>query len=201
MLNRNNLFDKQENQLEFTKRNCAELRKESEALKEFCSLILCGHNEDVYQCCKYHLENSIEEDGIAEILYILSGYETYSEDSEIDPLVECQHYFISSDAGAPSLEDFFAFIEEGIMPARELQFSIHKENFSDEDCIIEWLAELAFQLKDLYIINFDVGSEDYHFTIMNKQDCERAMELFAKISSCDTSYEYSSMIITEDFAG
>ena len=43
------------------------------------------------------------------------------------------------------LEDFFWFIEN-IKTARGLDFTIDEEKFSDDDCIVEWLAELSAQL-------------------------------------------------------
>ncbi len=178
-----------------------------EALKDFCALILCGHREEVFHRCKECWENAADEySGIPAVLYVLSGQDIDSEDpfgniaDEEKQLVKSQYYFISSDAGAPDLEDFFLFIEN-IKTARKLDFTIDEEKFSDDDCIIEWLAELSVQLEDLYIVNFDGGSEDYHFTIMNKKDCERAMDLFKKMTADIDGYSYTSLVITSDFEG
>lgn len=107
---------------------------------------------------------------------------------------------VSSDAGAPDLEDFFWFIEN-IKTARGLDFTVNEDNFSDEDCIIEWLAELSAQLEDLYIVDFDGASEDYHFTIMKKEDCEKAMDLFQKLTAPIKGYSYTSCVITSEFEG
>lgn len=178
-----------------------------EALKDFCALILCGHREEVFRRCKECLENAVDEyRGISAVLYVLSGHDIDPEDpfenlaDENKQLVKSQYYFVSSDAGAPDLEDFFWFIEN-IKTARGLDFTIDEEKFSDDDCIIEWLAELSAQLEDLYIVNFDGASEDYHFTIMNKEDCERAMDLFKKITADIDGYSYTSFVITSDFEG
>ena len=178
-----------------------------EALKDFCSLILCGHKEEVFHRCKECWENAVDEyHGIPAVLYVLSGNDTDPDDlfeniaDEDKQLVKPQYYLISSDAGAPDLEDFFWFIEN-IKTARGLDFTICEENFSEDDCIVEWLAELSTQLEDLYIIDFDGASEDYHFTIMNKEDCGKAMDLFKRMTDRIESYSYTSFIITSDFQG
>lgn len=178
-----------------------------EALKDFCALILCGYRKEVFCRCKECLENAADEyRGIPAVLYVLSGHDIDPEDpfgniaDEDKQLVKPQYYFISSDAGAPELEDFFWFIEN-IKTARGLDFTIDEEKFSDDNCIIEWLAELSVQLEDLYIVNFDGASEDYHFTIMNKEDCERAMDLFKKMTADIDGYSYTSFVITSDFEG
>ena len=82
-----------------------------------------------------------------------------------------------------------------------LEFTLDEEKFSDDDCIVEWLAELAAQLEDLYIVDFDGASEDYHFTIMNKGDCEKAMDLFSKMTAHIDGYNFKTFIITDDFQG
>lgn len=178
-----------------------------EALKNFCALILCGHKEEVYQHCKDYLENAGDEyGGIPAVLYTLSGNDTDPDDpfgntaSEDKQYVNPQYYLVSSDAGAPDLEDFFWFIEN-IKTARGLDFTVNEDNFSDEDCIIEWLAELSAQLEDLYIVDFDGASEDYHFTIMKKEDCEKAMDLFQKLTAPIKGYSYTSCVITSEFEG
>ncbi|MDE6686067.1 MAG: hypothetical protein K2K17_01975 [Lachnospiraceae bacterium] len=66
---------------------------------------------------------------------------------------------------------------------------------------MEWLAELSAQLKDLSIVNFDGASEDYHFTIMNHDDCEKVMKLFERMTAHIDGYHYSSFLITSDFQG
>ncbi|MCI8360904.1 MAG: hypothetical protein HFE86_06175 [Clostridiales bacterium] len=145
--------------------------------------------------------------GIPAVLYLLSGQDADPDDpfgNTADAgkqLVKPQYYFISSDAGAPCLEDFFWFIEDGIKTARGLDFVIDKERFSNDDCIIEWLAELSAQLKDLYIVAFDGAGEDYHFTILNQADCEKAMELFKRTAAHVNGYSYASRVITSDFQG
>ncbi|MDE6744333.1 MAG: hypothetical protein K2J95_10690 [Lachnospiraceae bacterium] len=178
-----------------------------DVLKSFCALILCGHHEDVFQRCKECLENAADEyGGIPEVLYVLSGQDIDADDpfgnvaDEDKQLVKPQYYLISSDAGAPALEDFFWFIEN-IKAARGLDFTVNEENFSDDDCIVEWLAELSAQLKDLSIVNFDGASEDYHFTIMNHDDCEKVMKLFERMTAHIDGYHYSSFVITSDFQG
>ena len=175
-----------------------------DALRDFCALILCGHKEEVFHRCKECLENAADEySGIPTVLYVLSGHDTDPSGDLVDEdkqLVKPQYYFISSDAGAPDLEDFFWFIEN-VKTARGLDFTIDEEEFSDDDCIVEWLAELSAQLEDLYIVDFDGGSEDYHFTIMNKEDCEKAMDLFKKITAYIDGYSYTSSVITSDFQG
>ncbi len=182
-------------------------KDQTDALKSFCDLILCGHKEDVFARCKECLENAADEySGIPAVLYVLSGNDTDPDDpygniaDEDKQLVKSQYYFISSDAGAPDLADFFEFIEN-IKKARGLDFTINEDNFSDDDCIIEWLAELSSQLEDLYIVNFDGASEDYHFTIMNKEDCEKVRDLFKRITAPITGYSYTSCVITSDFEG
>lgn len=177
-----------------------------DALKEFCTLILCGHNENVFNRCKEHLKNATDElGGIPNVLYTLSGHDTDPDDpfgniADADKqLVKSQYYFISSDAGAPCLEDFFWFIES-IQKARGLDFVIDKKRFSDDNSIVEWLEELATQLEDLYIINFDGASEDYHFTIMNQADCEKAMDLFKRMTAYIDGYSYTSFFITSDLS-
>lgn len=176
-----------------------------DALKEFCILILGKENEQVYNRCQYYLENTTDDfGGISDILYVLSGQDTDLDENIADEdkqLIKSQYYLISSDAGAPCLDDFFWFIEDGIKTARCLDFTLDKEKFSDDDCIIEWLAELSHQLDGLYIINFDGASEDYHFTIMNKPDCEKAMNLFKRMTAHIMGYTYNSFLITEDFKG
>ncbi len=178
---------------------------QANALQTFCDTILCGHNEAVFHRCKAYMENASDEnDGIESGLYVLYG-------SDIDPddpyrnvadadkqLVKPQFYLVSSDAGAPALEDFFWYVEN-IKSARELSFSVEKGNFSDDNSIVEWLAELSQQLEGLYIVNFDGGSEDYHFTIMGKSDCERAMEAFKNLTAHIHGYTYTSFLITEAF--
>ena len=178
-----------------------------DALKDFCNLILCEHNEEVFRYCRRCLENAVDEYcGIPDILYVLSGYDIDPDDpfgnnaSEDRQLVKPQYYLISSDAGAPDLEDFFWFVEN-LKAARGLEFTLDEEKFSDDDCIVEWLAELAAQLEDLYIVDFDGASEDYHFTIMNKGDCEKAMDLFSKMTAHIDGYNFKTFIITDDFQG
>ncbi len=177
------------------------------ALKNFCALILCGHREDVFLRCKDCLEHAADEyGGIPAVLYVLSGHDIDPDDpygnvaGADKQLVKSQYYFISSDAGAPAVQDFFWFIEN-IQTARGLHFTIDKEKFSNDDCIVEWLAELAAQLEDLYIVCFDGASEDYHFTILNKSDCEKAMDLFREMAAGIEGYSYTSFIIAEDFQG
>lgn len=177
-------------------------------LKDFCELMLCGHQENAFQHCKTCLENAVDEyGGIPDVLYVLSGHAVDPEDPfgniadlEKQP-VKPQYYMVSSDAGAPALEDFFWFIEN-IKTARGLTFSIQEERFSDDDCIVEWLAELAEQLEGQYnIVNFDGASEDYHFTIMKKEDCEKAMNLFEQLTADIDGYSYKAFLITDDFEG
>ena len=178
-----------------------------DALKDFCALILCGHNEAVFQRCKDYLENADDEyGGVPAVLYLLSGHDTDPADpfgniADADKqLVKSQYYLISSDAGAPCTEDFFWFIEN-IKTARRLDLIVNREKFSDDDCIVEWLAELSEQLEDLYIVNFDGAGEDYHFTVMNKDDCEKVMELFRRMTAHIDGYSYTSCVITGDFQG
>ncbi len=178
-----------------------------EALKGFCDLILCGHKEEVFCRCKECLEHAADEyGGIPDILYVLSGNDTEPGDpfgniADADKqLVKPQYYLISSDAGAPELEDFFWFLEN-LETARGLNLTIDKEKFSDDDCIVEWLAELSAQLEELYIVNFDGAGEDYHFTIMDRDDCEKAMDLFQKMTADIDGYSYTSCVITSDFEG
>ncbi len=178
-----------------------------DVLKNFCALILCGHHEEVFNRCKDCLENAVNGyGGIPNVLYVLSGHDIDPDDlfgnvaDQNKQLVKPQYYFVSSDAGAPALEDFFWFIEN-IKTARGLDFTINKEKFSDDDCIVEWLAELSAQLKDLYIVDFDGASEDYHFTIMNKDDCEKARDLFKRMTDHIDDYPYTSFVITSDFQG
>ena len=178
-----------------------------DALKDFCNLILCEHNEKVFRYCRRCLENAVDEYcGIPDILYVLSGYDIDPDDpfgnnaSEGRQLVKPQYYLISSDAGAPDLEDFFWFVEN-IKTARGLDFTVDEEKFSDDDCIVEWLAELSAQLEGLYIVNFDGASEDYHFTIMSKDDCDKAMDLFKKMTAHADGYSFTSYVISSDFKG
>ena len=180
---------------------------QSEALEKFCDIIVCGRNEMVFKRCKECMENAEDEyGGIPDVLYVLSGQDTDQADpfgnvADADKqLLKQQYYFISSDAGAPDLDDFFIYIEN-IKAACGLSFTVNKEKCSCNDCIVEWLAELSAQLKDLYIVNFDGGSEDYHFTIMDKQDCEKAMALFGRLTTHIVGYKYSSFVITDDFLG
>ncbi len=176
-------------------------------LKNFCAMILCGHREEVFRRCKDCVEKASDaDDGIESILYVLSG----SDVDENDPyqnvadkdkqLVKPQFYLISTDAGAPELEDFFWYIEN-IKTARGLSFPIDRENFSDDNSIVEWLAELSQQLEDLYIVDFGGSSEDYHFTIMNKDDCEKAIDLFHSLTTYISDNPYTSILITKDFKG
>lgn len=178
-----------------------------DALKDFCALILCGHNEEVFRYCRGCLENAVDEYcGITDILYVLSGYDIDPDDpfgnnaNEDRQLVKLQYYLISSDAGAPALEDFFWFVEN-IKTARGFDFTVDEEKFSDDDCIVEWLAELSAQLEGLNIVNFDGASEDYHFTIMSKDDCEKAMDLFKKMTAHVDGYSFTSCVISSDFKG
>ena len=178
-----------------------------DTLKNFCALILCGHDEKVFHRCKEHMESAADEYlGIPAVLYVLSGHDTDPDDpfgnvaDEDKQLVKSQYFLISSDAGAPDLEDFFWFIEN-IRTARGLDFSINEDKFSNDDCIVEWLAELSAQLDNLYIVNFDGAGEDYHFTIMDKDDCQKAMDLFKRLTAHINGYSYTSFIITSDFQG
>ena len=180
---------------------------QTDVLKDFCALILCGHHEKAFCRCKECLENAVDEyGGIPDILYVLSGHDVDPDDpfvnmaSEDKQPVKSQYYLISSDAGAPDLEDFFWFVEN-LKTARGLDFTIDEEKFSDDDCIVEWLAELSAQLDDLYIVNFDGASEDYHFTIMSKDDCEKAMDLFQKMTVHIDGYTFKSFVITSDYQG
>lgn len=66
---------------------------------------------------------------------------------------------------------------------------------------MEWLAELSAQLEGLYIVNFDGASEDYHFTIMSKDDCDKAMDLFKKMTAHADGYSFTSYVISSDFKG
>ena len=50
-------------------------------------------------------------------------------------------------------------------------------------------------------VNFDGASEDYHFTIMNKEDCEKAMNLFEQLTADIDGYSYKAFFITDDFEG
>lgn len=179
--------------------------KQTSALKDFCSLILRRHDEKVFQRCKECLENAADEyGGIPAMLYVFSGHDVDPDDPfgniADEQLVEPQTYLVSSDAGAPALEDFFWFVEN-LKAARGLDFALDEESFSDDDCIVEWLAELAGELKGLYIVNFDGASEDYHFTIMNQEDCEKAMDLFARLTAHLDGYSFGASVITEDFEG
>lgn len=178
-----------------------------DVLKNFCSLILCGYNEKVFNRCKECLENASDEyGGIPDVLYVLSGSDIDPDDpfgntaDEEKQLVKSQYHLISTDAGAPDLNDFFWFIEN-VKAAQGLDFTIDEQKFSNDDCIVEWLAELSAQLEDLYIVNFDGASEDYHFTIMNKDNCEKAMDLFKQMTVHIDSYTYTSFVITSDFQG
>ena len=180
---------------------------QTDVLKDFCALILCGHHEKAFCRCKECLENAVDEyGGIPDILYVLSGHDVDPDDpfgnmaSEDKQPVKSQYYLISSDAGAPDLEDFFWFVEN-LKAARGLEFTLDEEKFSDDDCIVEWLAELSAQLDDLYIVNFDGASEDYHFTIMSKDDCEKAMDLFQKMTVHIDGYTFKSFVITSDYQG
>lgn len=180
---------------------------QTDVLKDFCALILCGHNEEAFHRCKKYLENAADEySGIPDILYVLSGHDVDPDDpfgntaSEDKQPVKPQYYLISSDAGAPDLEDFFWFIEN-LKTARGLDFTMDEEKFSDDGCIVEWLAELSAQLEDLYIVDFDGASEDYHFTIMNKDDCEKAMDLFQTMTAHIDGYSFKTFVITSDFRG
>lgn len=177
------------------------------ALKDFCSFILCGHHEDVFNRCKELLENaSGEYGGIPDVLYVLSGQDVDPDDpygnvaDEEKQLVKPQSYLVSSDAGAPALEDFLWFVEN-IKAARGLDFALQEEKFSDEDCIVEWLAGLSAQLDGLYIVNFDGASEDYHFTILNQEECEQAIRLFKQMTAHISGYPYTAFVITQDFGG
>ncbi len=177
---------------------------QADQLKEFCAIMLCGHREEVFCRCKACMESPADDsDGVEAILYVLSG-------SDIDPddpygnvadadkqLVQPQSYLISSDAGAPELEDFFWYLEN-LKAARGLSFSIEKDAFSEDESIVEWLAEFSRQLEDLRIVNFDGGSEDFHFTIMTQADCERAMALFQALTARSSNAPYASYLITAD---
>ncbi len=83
-------------------------------LKNFCAMVLCGHKEAVFRRCKDCIEkDSDEDDRIESILYVFSGSDVDENDpyrnvaDEDKQLVKPQFYLISTDAGAPELEDFF----------------------------------------------------------------------------------------------
>lgn len=80
-------------------------------------------------------------------------------------------------------------------------FSTEKIWIDRDDCIIEWLAELASQLKDLYITNFQDDSEDYHFVIMDKKDSEKALGLFREMTAHIKRCSFRCGVITSDFKG
>ncbi len=181
---------------------------QTDVLKEFCTLMLCGHQENAFQRCKACLENAADEyGGIPDVLYVLSGHAVDPEDPfgniayREDQPVRPQYYLISTDAGAPCLEDFFWFIDN-IKEACGLAFPVDEERFSDDDCIVEWLAELAGQLEGSYdIVDFDGASEDYHFTIMKKEDSRKAMDLFGQLTADTEGYSCTAFVITKDFEG
>lgn len=165
--------------------------KQEDMLKGFCDIILCGHNEDVFRHCKKALENDSGEGcGVANVLYALSGFDA-------DEMIEPQFYLVSTDAGAPELDDFFCYVEN-IKKARDLSFPVDSDRFSDSDAIDLWLEELSQQLDGAYIIHFAEGSEDYHFTIMNKSDCQKAAKLFKGFTEGIDDNTYDSYIIGED---
>jgi len=178
-----------------------------DALREFCGLIIGGECDDVIRRCKAHMENAEDEyGGIPSVLYVLSGQDVDDDDpfgniaDDEKQLLKPQYCLISSDAGAPALEDFFWFVEN-LKKARGLDFTIDQGKFSNDDSIVEWLAELSTQLNGLYIVNFDGAGEDYHFTIMDQEDCEKARTLFRQMTAHIDGYTYGSFVITSDFQG
>lgn len=181
--------------------------EQAAALADFCALMLRGHNEGAFARCKEYLENAADEyGGVPEILYLMSGAAADPDDpwgnvaDEEKQFAKPQYYLVSSDAGAPELEDFFWFVEN-IKEARGLDFALDRSKFSDGGALPEWLAELAAQLGGLCVVNFDGGGDDYHFTIMDEADCAKARRLFEKITSHIGGYSYASHVVTEDFRG
>ena len=59
----------------------------------------------------------------------------------------------------------------------------------------------ALSISKTNIVDFDGASEDYHFTIMSKNDCKKAMDLFQKMTSHIDGYTFKSFVITSDFQG
>lgn len=178
-----------------------------DALREFCGLILGEERDEVVQRCKAHMENAEDEyGGIPSALYVLSGQDVDDDDpfgniaDEEKQLVKPQYYLISSDAGAPGLEDFLWFVEN-LKEAHKLDFAVDQGKFSNDNSIVEWLAELSGQLNGLYIVNFDGAGEDYHFTILNQEDCEKVRALFQQMTARIDGYSYGSFVITSDFQG
>ena len=177
------------------------------ALSDFCTLMLCGDNEGAFTRCREYMEEAEDEyGGVPEILYLMSGMAADPDDpwgnvaDEEKQFVKPQHYLISTDAGAPELDDFFWFVEN-VKKARSLDLALDKERFSAGGSITDWLPELAAQLNGLYVVNFDGGGDDYHFTIMDQEDCAEARRLFEKITAHIEGYSYTSFIITENFCG
>lgn len=114
-----------------------------DTLKDFCDLILCGHHQDAFDQCREYMENTHDKyGGIPAILYLLSGMDSDPNDpwgnvaNKEKQFVKPQYYLVSSDAGAPELEDFFWYIER-LKVARGLNFPLHKERFSKDSSIVE----------------------------------------------------------------
>lgn len=175
----------------------------ADMLKRFCATILCGHREEVFRRCKDCVEKASDEvDGMESVLYVISGRDIDESDpyhnvaDEDKQLVKPQCYLISTDAGASELEDFFWFIEN-LKTARGLSFPIDKKKFSDHNSIVEWLEELSEQLEDLYIVNFAGNSEDFHFTIMDRDDSEKAIDSFKSLTADTSDDDDTSFLITK----
>lgn len=151
----------------------------SDAIKEFCQLILCDtHQEVVEQCVSLMESGQID---LETLLYILSGYDDiYSKNGEKlfeKPLVAEEFYLISSDCGAPDMDTFFWFID-GLKKYHELEFTYDKSKFSQDRAMDCWMGELVGQLEDLYILVFGANSDTYHYLITNKNTGNRLKILY-----------------------
>lgn len=166
------------------------------ALKYFCDIILSGDNEGVITQCIQKM--NITPQDIESILYILAGY-----DDDIDEtLIPLQYYLISTELTYPDREIFFSFINNGLKQARKSEFNIEKDKYLVTDTLIEWLREFSEQVKrleDLYVICFDIGTDIYHFTILTKEQAEKSIEYFNRLTSHIKNYKCSAYYITEDF--
>ncbi|MFI3200668.1 MAG: hypothetical protein R3Y54_03955 [Eubacteriales bacterium] len=168
-----------------------------DALRDFCSIILMNKHQDVIKQCVKTMEN--DNESIADILLILSGYDDVGCVLRDAALIDNDSYMISSDCGAPDLRSFFDYVDS-LKKGRNLDFNYDEEKFSKDRAMDKWMAELVPQLTDLHILVFDGASDIYHYIIVNKETGDKAKVLFEKMAQHITSYKYTADYINENFA-
>lgn len=143
-----------------------------EGFTEFCRLILKDDPQNLMEYClrTYQSEESLEERYDKVLVDYFSGYTDEIE----DPLPAV----ITSDAGAPSLDDYYWYLDL-LKKSRGVEFTLDKTKFSNDYAIDTWIYETAEQLppQGLCVCCFASQSDDYQFTIAAPEEAERIIAL------------------------